>query len=176
MRNRRTVLVSAIVLGIAFAGSGSAADKPATLRLAAAPSSTKADPDMKEIANYKLTMDGVRKFAQANHTMEQLKKDHPELDKEDDDSDDKDSQSLDAMEAKLNSVAPARNAIEKAGLSVREYVVMTFALLQSGIAQYAIDQGADPAKVARDAGINPSNVTFYKEHKAEIEALNMGSK
>jgi hypothetical protein len=170
LRIARALLCTA-ALGLTLAGATSnAADRPATLHVAAASSAT--DPALKEIANYKLTMDAVRKFAQASKTMKQYEKDHPELnqDDEEDDNDD-DSASLDDMEAKIASIPEARKAIEGAGLSVREYVVITFAMLQSAISQYAIEQGADPAKIARDAGVHPANVTFYKEHKAEIEAL-----
>ncbi len=170
LRIPRAALLWTAAVGFALAGATSnAADRPGTLQVAAASSAT--DPNVKEIANYKLTMDAVRKFAQASKTMKQYEKDHPELNQDEEDDNDDDSASLDDMEAKLASVPAARKAIEAAGLSVREYVVITFAMLQSAISQYAIEQGADPAKIARDAGVHPANVTFYKEHKAEIEAL-----
>jgi hypothetical protein len=165
-------------MGIALTSATSSGSEPAVVpHLAAASSSTTkggaADKDVKEISNYKLTMDAVRKFAQASKTMKQVEKKHSDDDQDDEDSDDSEnSQSLADTEAKLASVPEARKAIEGAGLSVHEYVVITFALLQSAIAQYALEQGADPAKIAHDAGIHPANVTFYKEHKAEIDGLN----
>ena len=181
LRIPRVSLVGTAAIGIAIAGVafGAADRRPELHVAAAAPVATKsstADADVKEIASYKLTMDAVRKFSQASRTMKQLEKKHADDEEDDesaDDSDDaKDSESLADTEAKIASIPEARKAIEAAGLSVHEYVVITFALLQSAISQYAIGQGADPAKIARDAGIHPANVTFYKEHKAEIDALN----
>ena len=185
LRIPRGALLLASAVGIALAGTASgAADRPATSHVAAAsPSGTKAseDRDLKEIANYKLTMDAVRKFSQASRSMKKVEKKNPGSEEEDNDNDDddddkNDSESLADTEAKLSSIPAARNAIEAAGLSVHEYVLITFAMLQSAVAQYAIEQGADPAKIARDAGIHPANVTFYKEHKAEIDALSAGMK
>jgi len=54
---------------------------------------------------------------------------------------------------------------------VRQYAVITMALFQAAFAQYAVEQGADPAKVAREAGVNPANIRFIKDHKAELEKL-----
>lgn len=177
IKSPRGPMLFVAAAAILLAGVTSRANPSAALHLAAASPSkpNAADPDVKEIANYKLTMDAVRKFAQASRTMKQLGKKHSEDDQDDQEDDSDNSESIDDMEAKIASEPAARKAIEAAGLSVREYVVITFALLQSGIAQYAVDQGADPAKIARDAGINPANVTFYKEHKAEIEALDAGT-
>jgi hypothetical protein len=185
LRTAKGALLWATAAGIVFAGAVSgAAEPPATFHVAAAaPSTTKAseDRDLKEIASYKLTMEAVRKFSQASRTMKQLEKKSPKHeqdgeDEDEDDNDDADSESLADTEAKLSSMPAARSAIEAAGLSVHEYVVITFALLQSAVAQYALEQGADPAKIARDAGIHPANVTFYKEHKAEIDALSASMK
>jgi hypothetical protein len=195
VRTPRSALLFIAAVGIVFGcAESNGAERPTISRsAAAAPTATKAseDRDLKEVSSYKLTMDAVRKFAQASRTMKQLEKQrsNAEQDAADDandadDADDADADSADAddsksladTEAKLASMPEARKAIEGAGLSVHEYVVMTFALLQSGVAAYAIEQGADPAKIARDAGIHPANVTFYKEHKAEIDALTAGMK
>jgi len=44
-------------------------------------------------------------------------------------------------------------------------------LFQASLAQYAVDQGADPGKVAGETGVNPANIRFVKEHKAELEQM-----
>jgi len=185
--NLRGALVWTTAMAVALAsGTCIGAEQPAVIHVAAASSAAKssaADADVKEVASYKLTMDAVRKYAQASRTMKQLEKKHSDDEQEDQDEqdnqdsdDDGNSESLADTEAKLASIPEARKAIEGAGLSVHEYVVITFALLQSAISQYAMEHGADPAKIARDAGIHPANVTFYKEHKAEIDALNADMK
>ena len=75
------------------------------------------------------------------------------------------------MTARIESNPVARKAVEAAGLSARQYVVITMALFQASLAQYAVDQGADPGKVAGETGVNPANIRFVKEHKAELEQM-----
>ncbi len=130
------------------------------------------DADLRELARYELTMADVRKFAAANAALAK----HPKAEQNDDEDEDEDEssnddESLDEMAARIGRIPEARKAIEAAGLTVRQYAVITMALFQSAFAQYAVEQGADPAKVARDAGVNPANLRFVKEHKAELEKL-----
>jgi len=130
------------------------------------------DADLRELSRYELTMADVRKFAAANAALAK----HPKAEQNDDEEEDEDEssnddESLDEMAARIGRIPEARNAIEAAGLTVRQYAVITMALFQAAFAQYAVEQGADPAKVARDAGVNPANLRFVKEHKAELEKL-----
>jgi hypothetical protein len=126
------------------------------------------DADLRELSRYELTMTDVRKFAAANAALAQ----HPEAERdEDQDESDTEDDSLDELAARIGRVPEARKAIEAAGLTVRQYAVITMALFQAAFAQYAVDQGADINKVARDAGVNPANIRFVKEHKAELEKL-----
>ena len=130
------------------------------------------DADLRELSRYELTMADVRKFAAANAALAK----HPKAEQNDDeeeaeDESSNDDESLDEMAARIGRIPEARNAIEAAGLTVRQYAVITMALFQAAFAQYAVEQGADPAKVARDAGVNPANLRFVKEHKAELEKL-----
>jgi len=126
------------------------------------------DADLRELSRYELTMTDVRKFAAANAALAK----HPEAERDEDQDDgDTDDESLDELAARIGRVPEARKAIEAAGLTVRQYAVITMALFQAAFAQYAVDQGADINKVARDAGVNPANIRFVKEHKAELEKL-----
>ncbi len=134
------------------------------------------DADLRELSRYELTMADVRKFAAANAALAK----HPKAEQSDDedegeDESSNDDESLDEMAARIGRIPEARKAIEAAGLTVRQYAVITMALFQSAFAQYAVEQGADPAKVARDAGVNPANLRFVKEHKAELEKLKGGA-
>ncbi len=130
------------------------------------------DADLRELSRYELIMTDVRKFAAANAALAK----HAKAEQNDDEEEDEDEssnadESLDEMAARIGRIPEARKAIEAAGLTVRQYAVITMALFQSAFAQYAVEQGADPAKVARDAGVNPANIRFVKEHKAELERL-----
>ena len=125
------------------------------------------DADLRELSSYQLTMADIRKFAAANANLAK----HPKAEQDDDDAEDADNASLDEMAARIESIPVARKAVEAAGLSARQYVVITMALFQASLAQYAVDQGADPGKIARETGVNPANIRFVKEHKAELEQM-----
>jgi len=131
-------------------------------------SATGGDADLRELSRYQLTMADVRKFEAANANLAK----HPKEEQDDDDAEDEgDNESLDEMAARIESNPIARKAVEAAGLSARQYVVITMALLQASLAQYAVEQGADPGKIARETGVNPANILFVKEHKAELEQM-----
>ncbi len=125
------------------------------------------DADLRELSSYQLTMADIRKFAAANANLAK----HPKVEQDDDDAEDADNASLDEMAARIESVPVARKAVEAAGLSARQYAVITMALFQASFAQYAVEQGADPGKIARETGVNPANIRFVKEHKAELEQM-----
>jgi hypothetical protein len=113
----------------------------------------------------------VRKYAAANANLAKHPKVEEDDDAEDHNDDDSDDESLDGMVARIEKIPTARTAIESAGLTVRQYAVITMALIQASMAQFAVESGADPAKVARDAGVNPANIRFVKEHKAELQKM-----
>jgi hypothetical protein len=129
------------------------------------------DADLRELSRYVLTLTDVRKYAAANEAMARhAKTEQDEEGTEDEDGDDN-AESLDGMVKRIEAIPEARKSIEAAGLNVRQYAVITMALFQAAFAQYAVEQGADPAKVAREAGVNPANIRFIKDHKAELEKL-----
>lgn len=127
------------------------------------------DADLRELSRYTLTMADIRKYAAANANLAKLPKAEENEDSEDDE--DSDNESLDQMAARIGKMPEARKAIEGAGLTPRQFAVITMALFQASMAQFAVEQGADPAKVARDASVNPANIRFVKENKAELEKL-----
>ena len=132
-------------------------------------SATSGDADLRELSRYQLTMVDIRKFAAANANLAK----HPKVEQGDDDVEDADdNESLDEMAARIESVPAARKAVEAAGLTARQYAVITMALFQASLAQYAVEQGADPGKIAREAGVNPANIRFVKDHKAELDQMN----
>lgn len=132
--------------------------------------SASGDADLRELSRYVLTLADVRRYAAANEALaRQPQAEQNEEEAEDEDA--TDNESLDDMVKRIEGVPGARQSIEAAGLTVRQYAVITMALFQAAFANFAVEQGADPAKVARDAGVNPANIRFVKENKAELEKL-----
>ncbi len=129
------------------------------------------DADLRELSRYVLTLADVRKYAAANANLAKHKKAEQDDEESEDDDDSNGNESLDEMAARINKLPEAREAIEAAGLTARQYAVITMALFQASMAQFAVEQGADPAKVAKDASVNPANIRFVKENKTELEKL-----
>ena len=135
---------------------------------AIANSRSSADPNLKKITDYRLTIEVVRKWAKAAKDLKRLEGDYPELA----DADFSDSASLDDMAAFLDDIPEARDAIKKAGLGTREYVVVSFAVMQAAMAQWLMEQGTPRDKIAANMSIHPANLAFVEKHKAEIAAIN----
>lgn len=73
------------------------------------------------------------------------------------------------MEAQIKAHPGAARALAAAGLTPREFARCTMALLQA-----ALVEGFSQGKAELDklpAGVNPANVKFIREHKAELEAM-----
>jgi len=134
---------------------------------AAVPAPAGGSADQQETADYVLTMEDVRKWTAANRNIQKIKVDEAQSEVPDDGS-------IDAMEAKFNAHPQLRAEIEKAGLDVRDFVVITWTLMQASFAQYAVDQGANPDSVAASMKVNPTNLKFLQEHRQELEQLQRG--
>lgn len=137
-------------------------------------SASSGDADLAEIQDYELTMDDIRMWSEATAELQRVIEANPQLaaslEEEESGSQDLDD-SIDAMAERYESEPAVRDAIEDTGLSAREYAVIFWAMMQAGMAQFSIEQGADPAEVAREMQVNPANIEFVQEHEAEIAAL-----
>ncbi|MGH7445584.1 MAG: hypothetical protein ACREKM_11930 [Longimicrobiales bacterium] len=135
---------------------------------------TSDDADIAEIQDYELTMDDIRMWSAATAELQRVVEANPQLaaslEEEESGGQDLDD-SIDAMAERYDSEPAVRDAIEDAGLSAREYTVIFWAMMQAGMAQFSIEQGANPEEVARDLQVNPANIEFVQEHEAEIAAL-----
>ncbi len=137
------------------------------------------DADLRELEEYRLSMEDVNRWMQANRNLvqlsEKLEREHPEMAERTEAVEGSGMGSFDDYEASIDRVPGARDAIEESGLSVHEFAVVGWALIQAGMAQYAVEQGADPKDLAAKAHINPDNLAFAREHKAELAKLQGGS-
>lgn len=114
------------------------------------------------LANYQLTMEGLRKLVRAGQNLGELQARRPEL---------RDSMRLEAFDPnaiyeKLNGIPDVRDAIGKAGLSPREYATATAALMQAAMVRQMRAQGMTPPMQ-----VNEGNVRFVEENWAEIQRM-----
>jgi septal ring factor EnvC (AmiA/AmiB activator) len=79
------------------------------------------------------------------------------------------SQSLADMETSIKKMPQAVAILAREGITPREYTLCMMALLQAAMVEGFSQGTADLSKLP--AGVNPDNVRFVRENKAELEAL-----
>jgi len=120
------------------------------------------DADTREVQNYVLTDAALAKYTQATKKLAALPPGAGAC--EDDDSE---SASLRDVASKLDAFPGAKNAIQSAGMTTREYVVFSMSLLHNGLAAWAASQPGGKLP----PGASKANVDFYNKHKTELEKL-----
>lgn len=120
------------------------------------------DADTKEVLAYVLTDAGLAKYTAATRKLAALQG----ADSTSCDEEESDDSSINAQAARLNASPGARAAIQSAGLSTREYVVLSWSILQNGLAAWAVRSGG-----TLPAGASKANVDFYRQHEAQIQEL-----
>lgn len=118
------------------------------------------DQDAAEISAYALSVAGLEKYRQATTNLAQL----GEALSQNCDEDQGDP-SLDVMVAEVRGIPGAAEAIESAGIPVREYVVLTWAMIQAGFAAWGLDQPGGELP----PGVSMANVEFFRAHEAEFQ-------
>lgn len=63
-----------------------------------------------------------------------------------------------------------RNAIHDAGLTPRQYVLANWVVFFQGVVGFMGVSGAQAQKIYEQAHIDPSNITFLKKNRAQLEA------
>lgn len=120
------------------------------------------DADTKEVLAYVLTDAGLAKYTAATRKLAALRG----ADSTNCDEGESDDSSINAQAARLNALPATRAAIQSAGLSTREYVVLSWSILQNGLAAWAVSSGGK-----LPAGASQANVDFYRQHEAQIQEL-----
>jgi hypothetical protein len=123
--------------------------------------------DLDELAHYTLTMDKVTRVQQTFPEVNALVKANPNL-----------ATALGTNSNQPHTIADVEHRIAavpqlvavftKHGLTPHEFIVVELTLVQSAFAFAAKQSGA---KLATDNHVNPANITFIEQHKAELEAL-----
>lgn len=120
--------------------------------------------DEQEIRNYVLTDAGLAKYSQAARQLAVMDTAQTGACEESEGGDD--AQSISDVVARMDRHPAAKNAITSAGMTTREYVVFSFALLQTGLAVWGAEQTGGQAQ-----GVSAANVAFYKKNEANLKKL-----
>ena len=132
--------------------------------------SSASDKDLAELEHYTLTMEKVTRFAQTFGDLTKLSKEHPEL-KNSLQSDSENHQNIADIENRISASPLIVDALKNHNFTPHEFVVLELTLFLSAMAEGAKQQGADPAKLASEAHVNPANLAFIEQHKAELDEL-----
>ena len=128
------------------------------------------DAAQKELYAYVLTMDKVQKLAGATKSLNELTKAHPEMKNSGDDA-----KTLDQTVAKLQKYPEVMAALNKNGLSPREYAVGIMTLIQASMAVGFKKTGTykeyppDMLKL-----VNKANLDFVDTHYDQIKTMTEG--
>jgi len=128
-----------------------------------------ADRDTLEVNAYVLTEAAFTKYAQATKKLQAAP--GRDADCDDDDGGSTDA-SIAAQVARLEALPGARAVLQSAGLATREYVVISWSLLQAGIAAWSLAQPGGKLP----AGVSMANVTFYRAQEPVITSLGAASR
>jgi hypothetical protein len=168
----RTMLTSAALALAATACSGDdtdAADSAAGDSPAAAPAST--GDDLTDVSNYRLTMDKVDRYFDAQLAIARRVKDlSPEERAPLEEMGSSADASLDDMARRLESHPAMRDGLREANLSPREFATMTMAMVQAGMAASVLQMRPNDNQdsLAREMKASMDNIRFMRENEAEI--------
>jgi hypothetical protein len=173
----RLSLVAAGLLAFSACSKDKASETAATP--GAAPVATTSDAqvneDLSDLTKYKLSMDKIDKYIQAQRNLAAKAKAMSPAEREafrnQDDLSDANA-SIDQMVAKLDKNPVMADAIRSAGMSTREWVMVTFSMMQTGMAAAVLKMRPNDNQdsLMREMKVNPENVKFFNEHEAEITA------
>lgn len=122
---------------------------------------------IREIENYVLTMDDVRKWANAQNNLKAAVRQHPELANDAQIVIDR----LDSTQARIDRNPVLLRAVTDAGLTTHQLTTLEALMFINGMMQMDSDPEHARAEL-RKAHFNPANYDFVKQHAAEISALN----
>lgn len=129
--------------------------------LATAEDSAAEDRDAKELDNYVLTDAGLAKYSQAARQLAKLEEGQVRACEETEDL-----ESISDTAAAFDRYPAAKSIVQAAGMTTREYVVFSLALLQAGLAAWGAEQsGGQPE------GVSPANLAFYQRNEANLKKL-----
>ncbi|HEX6573408.1 MAG TPA: hypothetical protein VF042_00435 [Gemmatimonadaceae bacterium] len=180
-RNSRSVfsilLLGAVAVAPAACSKDDASQTPSSGQTAATPqASAQAQEDLQDVTKYKLSMDKIDKYIQAQRNIaakyksmtpaqRQALKDRGDAN----DASDPNA-SLDQMAARIEKEPVLVDAIKSAGLSPREFMMVTLSMMQTGMAASVAKMRPNDNQdsLIRAMQANPDNIKWYNEHEAEI--------
>ena len=166
--DQRLFLAGLLAVAAACSPGDSAPENPDSAASAGTAAGA-ASSDLADVTNYRLTMDKMDKFYEAQLNIARRVKDLPPAEREALDAG-SDDNSLDDMAKRLDSHAATREGLREAGLSAREFSTMMMAMMQAGMAASVMQMrpNDDQDSLAREMNASMENIRFLRENEAEL--------
>ena len=165
-------ILAAAVLG--FAGSACAGDsEPAETASGGAPAAGApgSGDDLTDVSNYRLTMDKVDRYFDAQLAIARRVKDlSPEERAPLEQMESSANASLDDMARRIESHPAMRDGLRETDLSPREFATITMAMVQAGMAASVLQMRPNDNQdsLAREMKASMDNIRFMRENEAEL--------
>lgn len=166
-------LFAAAILGLTGAACAGDDAEPGdstsgTVPAAEAPSS---GDDLTDVTNYRLTMDKVDRYFDAQLAIARRVKDlTPEERAPLEQMESSANATLDDMARRLESHPATRDGLREAGMPAREFATLTMAMVQAGMAASVLQMrpNDDQDSLAREMKASMDNIRFMQENEAEL--------
>ena len=169
------VLAAAFVLAACGKRDAASGDTSAAAAAAAStPAASSGGDDLADVTNYKLSMDKIDRYIAAQRNITNKVKSMSPAEKQAmearNEGRNNQNASIDDMARNIDSEPMMRDAIRSAGLSTREFALITISMMQSAMASSVLKMRPQDNQdsLIREMKANPDNVKFYREHEAEI--------
>jgi len=169
------VLAAAFVLAACGKRDAASGDTSAAAAAAAStPAASSGGDDLADVTNYKLSMDKIDRYIAAQRNITNKVKSMSPAEKQAmearNEGRNNQNASIDDMARNIDSEPMMRDAIRSAGLSTREFALITISMMQSAMASSVLKMRPQDNQdsLIREMKANPDNVRFYREHEAEI--------
>lgn len=126
-----------------------------------------------DVHDYQLSQGTVDKVIAATQKMHALEKANPQLvdamNREHGDA--SDAKSIDEMASRLDAMPPVKSVLSSVGLSARDYVLTSFALMEAGTAYQLQKAGKLPPNSDLAKDVSTVNLAYIGTHQAQLQAL-----
>jgi hypothetical protein len=149
------------------------ADTAAPAAASAAPRSS--DQELADVTSYRLSMDKVDKYMAAQRNVAVRMKDMTPAERDAVkarmESGGDQNESLDQMVRRIEGEPTLNGAIRDAGLSAREYTLLTVSMMQSAMAAGVLKMRPkeNQDSLVKEMKANPENVRFIQQNEAELQ-------
>ena len=171
MLSRTILAAAALALAGTACSGGDAESGDSAVGGAPAAEAPSTGDDLADVSNYRLTMDKLDRYYDAQLAIARRVKDlTPEERAPLEQMESSANASLDDMASRLESHPATREGLREADISAREFATLTMAMVQAGMAASVLQMRPNDNQdsLAREMKASMENIRFMRENEAEL--------